>query len=177
MLFRRESTFSRTAEMFMPRTNFYSCFFIGMALHLMAVACANSRVRIVGAGAIPASAMRSPLEARATSSRSIPESTTAASCSRHVTIKAAVIGPEFPQVTIDASSMGRHFLIRQYPGHLFIEGIRLRNGDVSGLGPLAHDGGSIRKDSGRTTSRTASSSIVLRCWEAVASNRGDRCCR
>ena len=56
-------------------------------------------------------------------------------------IKAVQIISNQPQVTIDASGMGRHFLVQ---ADCTLEGLRLRNGDVSGTG----DGGSILHDSG-----------------------------
>ena len=160
----------------MPRTNFYSCFFIGMALHLMAVACANGQVRIVGAGTYStisdAVAAGSPGDVIEIDSGVYHEHDIV--LTYPVTIKAAVSGTEFPQVTIDASNMGRHFLIQSTnPMDIFyIEGLRLRNGDVSGLGPLAHDGGSIRKDSGQLY---ISSCIVQQCSAVLGggiSNRG-----
>ena len=56
-------------------------------------------------------------------------------------IRAVQIISNQPQVTIDASGMGRHFLVQS---DCTLEGLRLRNGDVSGTG----DGGAILHDSG-----------------------------
>ena len=58
-----------------------------------------------------------------------------------VTIKARVTGGDFPQVTIDASDLGRIFTVQ---ADCILEGLRLRNGDVSGSG----DGGAILHESG-----------------------------
>ncbi|HAW95197.1 MAG TPA: hypothetical protein DCX60_02875, partial [Phycisphaerales bacterium] len=56
-------------------------------------------------------------------------------------IRAVQIISNQPQVTIDASGMGRHFLVQ---ADCTLEGLHLRNGDVSGTG----DGGAILHDSG-----------------------------